>query len=176
MPSKNTSKGRRSKHIGNVGEKVMDLQLNMAVHTVVNLASLTALVEKVEDKGQRKQRENRNDYVDSGKEADHLIHNYKSPVLAEPKKHFIIIDIDKFKEASSPLPNDLPEDFLSPDPLPGPASKHGHHPSHLLSPDLEKRRRTGMLEEFTVVPQKCMEKEPAKMYTAFRHTTPTHQN
>ncbi len=174
MPPKNAPKERapaelrRSKHIGNLAEEVTDLQSNMAVHTVTNLTSLTVLVEKVEGEGQRKQRKDGSDYADSGEEADHLIHNYKSPVPAEPKRHFAIINVDEFKEASSPLPNNLPEDFLSPDPLPGPASKCECHPSHLSFPDLEKRRHTGMLEEFTVVLQKRTEKAPVKMYTAFR--------
>ncbi|KAK0226909.1 hypothetical protein EDD85DRAFT_975218, partial [Armillaria nabsnona] len=152
----------------NLVEEVMDLQLNMVVHTVANLISLTALVEKVEDEGQWKQREDGSDYMDSGEEADHLIRNYKSPVPAEPKRHFTIIDVDKFEEAPSLSPNDLPEDFPLLNLLPGPASKCECHPSHLPSPDLEKRRCTGTLEEFTVVPQKHTEKALVKTYMAFR--------
>ncbi|KAK0235652.1 hypothetical protein EDD85DRAFT_953474 [Armillaria nabsnona] len=123
----------------------------------------------MEGQGQRKQKEDKYSYADSGEEADDLICHYESPLPVRPTKQVAVIDIDEYEEMSLPLPNNLPEDLSSPDPQPGLANKRERHPSHLPSPDLEKRRRTGTLEEFTVVPQMRMaEKATGKTHTAFK--------
>ncbi len=131
------SKLHRSKRIGKTGDEKQKLQSNAAI----NITGLTALAEQVETRPQRWRAVDSDDFFpDLAEETDKLIHHYESP--NQPTNCKII---DVAMSSLLPLPDDLQEE---PTPEPAPANKRDCQPSNLPTPEVEKWRCTGALEEF----------------------------